>query len=312
MPQPTSSMIHVDRPLTNYSERFMNEQAYFAMPNAFPRLPVAKQSDQYYIFTTSYWLTDEMELRAPGGKFARSGYGLSTSHYFAHQKAMEHTIPDENRANSDEGINLDQQATEFVTTKNLIEQERTFAAATMTSTVWTSADASATDWDSSTGVPITAIQRAQQTVQGLTGMVPNALVGGLVVQHGLVTNDQITGLVKYVQPALPQQIAAILANALGLQYVNFSQASYDSAAEGATSSLSRIVDDDALVYYRPATPGLMTPSAAICFDWNGGGGMGVIERWRDESIKSDIVRVYSAYNFKLMSADLGYFFGDVV
>jgi hypothetical protein len=311
MPQPTSNTIHVDRPLQNFAERFMNEQSDFVMMQAFPRLPVANRSDYYYKFDKRYWFSDEMQTRAPGDTFARSGYELTTGVYFAQQRALEHAIPDENRANADAGINLDQEAVEFVTTKNLLEQEIRIGAATLGSGIWSSSDASATNWDDSSGVPITAIQRAQRAVRDLTGRIPNAIVMGLIVEHALSTNAQIVEKVKYSQRALPEDIRAILAASLGLEFVFVSQASYNSAAEGEDASLAPIVDDDALVFYRPRTVGQKTATAALVLDWNGGGGIGTIERWRDESIKSDIVRVYSAYDIKVTAADLGYWLPDV-
>ena len=49
MPQPTVSQVHVNRPLTNISVAFAQAATSFAAERVFPRIPVAKQSDRYFV-----------------------------------------------------------------------------------------------------------------------------------------------------------------------------------------------------------------------------------------------------------------------
>ncbi len=46
---PTQTDVHVNQPLTNISVAFMQSDAGFVARKVFPVVPVAKQSDRYYV-----------------------------------------------------------------------------------------------------------------------------------------------------------------------------------------------------------------------------------------------------------------------
>ena len=50
MPLPTISSVHVDRPLTNFSEAILQGPDGFVSRKLFPSVPVDFKSDQYYVF----------------------------------------------------------------------------------------------------------------------------------------------------------------------------------------------------------------------------------------------------------------------
>ena len=90
----------------------------------------------------------------------------------------------------------------------------------------------------------------------------------------------------------------------------------NTAAEGATAVHVFIGGQHALLAYRAPSPGLMTPSAGYTFSWTGllgstTDGMRIM-RFRMDQIKSDRVEIEMSYDQKLVSPDLGYFFGDIV
>ena len=65
--------------------------------------------------------------------------------------------------------------------------------------------------------------------------------------------------------------------------------------------------------HTPATPGLLTPAAGYTLVWSGlvGSNDGqVIDRYREERAKSDIIRITGAWAQKRIAPDLGVFFNN--
>ena len=108
----------------------------------------------------------------------------------------------------------------------------------------------------------------------------------------------------------------LIAKVLGVDRVLVMAGVYDSAAEDATASYSQIGDKDALLAYVAPSAGLMTPSAGYNFTWNGvGGGLGTstaISRFRMDHLRADRIEIQSAWDFKVVSSALGYFFSNCV
>ena len=63
---PTAGDVHVNTPLTNFSEKWLQDQVAFIGLNAMPNLPVAKQSELYYEFSREDFFRDEAQERADG------------------------------------------------------------------------------------------------------------------------------------------------------------------------------------------------------------------------------------------------------
>src|SRR3990172_8349142 len=109
MPLPTINDVQAVNPvLTNMLIGYQQADDRFVAGRVFPAVPVEKDSGTYFIFTKKYWFLDGLEERAPGGAFARGGYGVTSGTYTTLQWGLEHLIPDENRANSQ--VNMDLEA----------------------------------------------------------------------------------------------------------------------------------------------------------------------------------------------------------
>lgn len=313
--EPTVNQVHVDAVLTNFSVKFMQDTNAFVADRAFPIVPVMKQSDNYYTYDRTYWLRDDFQRRTAGQEYAMAGYGISTDSYRCDQWALSKPIADEERDNADSPINLDQDAAEFLAQKALIRRERAFSTDFMVTSVWTTDNTTATDWDASGGVPITNMQVAARTIQASTGMIPNLGVCGFIVFQALQINTEITNKIQYVGRVLPRDLPeSVIAAALDLDSLLVCRSSYESAAEGVTSSIAAIIDDDFLALHVPSRVGLNTPTAGATFVWAGGrgGGMGTLTRVRDDMHDRDIAKMKMNFDQKQVSADLGYFFSDIV
>ncbi len=329
MPQPTESDVHVNRPLTNISIAFMQSQANFIADRVFPIIPVTKQSDAYWSYDQAFWNRDEMEVRAPATETAGSGYEVDADNtYYCKIWGFHKDIPDPIRANADAPIDLDREATEYVSLKALLRREKHWANTYFAGAVWTrdydgvAASPSTNEvlqWNDAASTPIQDVWDAKADILRKTGFEPNRLVLGYDVYKTLVNHPDFVDRVKYGQTA--PQIAMIdtreMAALFKVDEVLVMRAIINSAAEGAaTSSHDFIGGKKALLVFAPPAPGLMTPSGGYIFSWTGYLGAGPagqrIKRFRMEHLSADRVEVEIAFDMKKISADLGAFWDTVV
>lgn len=314
--QPTTNSIQaVDPILTNMLVGYKQADERFVAGRVFPAIPVEKDSGTYYIMTKKYWFLDAMKTRAPGARFARSGYGVESTTYATVQWALEHPIPIENRANSQLPLALETAGVQWLSQMSMIRKERAFSADFMKTSVWgTDDNNSSTDWDDFvSGDPVTNVQTATRTISNNTGMDANSLVMGYIVYQALQNHPDIIDRVKYTQLATLSGIRQALAAVFDVTNVLVSKASYNSANEGQTFSGAAIVDDDCLVCHIAPAPGIMTASAGYTFAWDGGGGTGVVApMYREDQTDSDILKTKEQWDQKAVATDLGYFFADIV
>lgn len=315
MAQPTHTEVQaVDQVLTNMLVGYMQAETRFIASRIFPAVPVSFQGFTYYVLTKKYWFLDEIKSRAPGGQFARSGYGVETATGSAQLWGLEHPIADETKANNQVPMSLEQSGTRWLAQQSLIRKERAWASDFMAASVWGTTDNnSTTDWDDFTsGDPVNDVLTARRTISNNTGFDGNTMALGYIVHQGLVNHPDIIDRVKYVQTATLTSVEGALASCFGVANYIVGKASYNSANEGQTFSASAIVDDDCLVTYVTPTPGIMEASAGYTFAWEGGGGVGQVGTYRDQSVKSDVLQHSEAWDQKVVASDLGYIFLDVV
>lgn len=331
MTQPTNAAVHVDSALTNISVAFLQNASHFVAGRVFPNVPVQKQSDRYFVFDRGFFNRDEAKVRAPGTESAGSGYELdNTPTYFANVYAYHHDVADQVRANADAAVDPERAAAELVTHKMLIRKETDWVSKFFAGGIWTGGDVDGvsatpgtnqvTQWsDTTSGDPIGDIRGAKTSILQSTGFIPNTLVVGQQVFDALIDHPDIVDRIKYGQTAGGPAMAneQTLAALFGLDRILISRAIRNTAAEGLTNAHSFIAGKKALLCYVPPAPSLMTPSAGYTFSWTGfmgqTNGFGfATKRFRMEHLESTRVEGQMAFDHKLVSSDLGYFFDTIV
>lgn len=318
--QPSRSDVHVNAPLTNISIAFLQNASHFVADRAFPNIPVSKQSDRYFVYDRGEFNRDEMKERALSAESAGGTYKIdNTPTYFAKTWAFHRDIDDQLRGNADNPINLDREATEFLTHKALIRRERNWVTSYFTTGLWATDFAPTTKWDAANSVPVSEIRTARRTVLQSTGFAPNKAVVTRKVFDVLVDHPEIVNRINQGQtpggPAIVtrQNLAALFE----LDEILVLDAIYNTAVEGATASHSFVAGPEGmLLIYSAPSPGLMTPSAGYTFSWTGYLGASPngmrVKKFRVDTVNSDRVEIEQAFDQKLISADLGYFFSDVL
>lgn len=315
-PQPTSSDVHVDRPLTEISVAFIQSTDRYVADKVFPVVPVNKQSDRYFIYNRGDWFRDEAQERAPGSESAGSGWALdNTPSYYAPVTALHKDIDDQIRDNSDAPLDMDRDATEFVTQKMLIKRDKDFASGFFKTGIWTGSTTGtditpSTPWDQPGSDPVDDIQEQQERSGELTSYTPNVLLITAQVFRALKSNAAILDRIKYTQKAVITE--DLLASIFGVDKVVVARSTSNIAAKGATDSMQYIFQGaQALLVYAAPRPSIMQPTGGYIFSWKGFSGSNLgwrVKRFRMEWLASDRVEVEASWAMKLVASDTGVFF----
>ena len=184
-----------------------------------------------------------MAKRAPSTPSAGSGWKIdSSATYYAEVYALHKDIADSIRANADAPLDMDRDATEWLTLQALIQREITWASNYFTTAIWSGHTGTAgTDvtgvagtpstnqvlqWNDDASTPVHDVKEEASLIQSRTGIRPNTLVLGRQVVDALTEHPDIIDRIKYTAgPGAPAIVTLqALAGLFGLDRVLVSDA----------------------------------------------------------------------------------------
>lgn len=299
MPGYTAST-SVDRPLSDRSIAYMNKSEDFVAHKLFPIQRVSKQTGLFYEYDASAFLRHDMDMkRAPLAESIGSNIGISTTQYACVRRALHHLIDLNAAASSDEVIQEEEDATDFITHGLLLNKEVEFATNFLADAggawdVETDVDATAANkWDATTGDPIAQLRDAMSAMKTATGYRPNKLGIADDAMAKLMDNanviSRLSGGAFGLSNGGPLVRKQWLADELGLEEVHVISASKATDAGVITPVASRV----ALLVYSPDGASRKRPCAGLTFNHDfaalGGDGLGVaierIEKRENKALK---------------------------
>lgn len=324
MASPTLNQVHVNRPLTNISQAYMQDNSDYVADRIFPVVPVQKQSDRYFVYTKGDWFRDEAQLRAPATESAGGGYDLdNTPSYYAPVYAFHKDVDEQVRANSDDPLNADRDATLFVTNRMLLKREVLVVNTALAASTWTGSSTAGditptTAWNLANSTPLEDIETQVWAVKQVTGKFVNRFFVGTHVWKALKNHDEILQRIRYTERGVVTTdiIASLIAPPDVTDFrVVVASAIINNAAKGAADSFGFIAPmKDCLLLYAEQNPGIMVPSAGYIFTWVGllgAGAMGSrISNIPMPWLGQGTVRVEGELSFatKVVGSDLGAYF----
>lgn len=316
---------HIDRALTNISVSYLQDASAFIADKVFPIVPVKRQSDVFYQYSKADFMRDEAQVRGAGTESAGGDYGVEAQEpYYCRKHAFHKDVTEEERANYDEPLDADHDATDFVSQKMLIRREMQWASNFFKTGVWgteiaggdAAGDGVATKWDLPTSNPIKDVTEAGVKMAGETGFKPNTLVLSPYAFNALKNHEDILDRIKYTQKGIVT--ADLLATLFEVEHVYVAWSVVNSAAKGADAAVNFIMGKHALLCYSNPRPGLRKPSAGYIFAWTGLEGAGAygnrIVRLPMDLLGLGTERIEGemAFDAKKVCGDLGVFFKDIV
>ena len=325
MPLLTPSNVHIDQPLSNLTLAYVQEQTNFIADKVFPTVGVQKQSDKYYIYDRANMnRAGDVQKLAPRTEVNRIGQSISNDSYFADVYGLGMDFDEQTLANEDAVLDIRSAGATTLVNRLLIHREEQFAASFFAAGIWGTDATPSNLWsDYTNSTPIRDVTTARRTMQLKSGgFKPNTMVIGKEVRDILINHPDI--LARLNGGATVTNTALItdakLAEIFEVENFYVMEAVKNTGAEGLAESNSFIGGKNALLVHAPATAGLMTPAAGLTFAWNnvpGVSNLGVtVESFSDDALKrqqvAEHIQVKMSYDMKVVGADLGYFFEDVI
>ncbi len=318
MPQPQAATLHIDQLLTGISVGYAQDAGNFVADRAFPNVGSPKQSNKIAVYTQADLYRDEMERRAPGAESAGGGYNTSNTTFYCDVFGSHVDVDDQTVAAADNPFMPAQDAVRVLVQREKIRKERQFGTDFFATSVWTggtSADPTAANlsgaWDDPASTPIEDIHDQSNSILVKTGFKPNKLVVNNLGWNSLKNHPDVVDRVKYVSSA-PVTTGAVAA-LLDIDEVLVSRATYTTSAEGVTAAYASILGNNALLVFA-GSPGLFQASGGWTFTWTGYPGSSDgrrIKRFRMEELSAERVEIESAFDMKLINANLGCFIQTV-
>lgn len=270
-------------------------QTMFIGQRVAPICRVGEQAANYPIITRENFLKTPETRRATSGAYNRTVGEFDTGNYTCEEHGLEAPLDDAKVRRYASYFDMEQAETRRLYHNLLLDHERRVRAA------WTgfTAHACTTAWATiATAVPISDILTGCAALEQACGM-PRSMFSFIVsgadmqyISQGTTVKDQI----KYTYPGLvPGQLPAqILASLLGIKEVLVAGSAYDTIEEGVAATLAQVWAAGAawLAVLAPPDSGIEIPSAARTMLWvPDSPDLVVVESYRDESVRGDVLRV---------------------
>lgn len=312
-PALTGRDLHIDVPLSNIAVAAF-EGGDFIGQELFPVVPVGKQSNKYYTITKANWLRlPTSTLRAPGTPPNRVEWAVSSDSYFASNYALAGEVLDEDRANSDDPIQLEQNTTMFVT--EMLQRDREVRIANKVSSISNVGSgvvlAGGDRWSQfGTSSPLSDITTGHAFIRSQTGVIANLAVIDWDTLQMLRRHPELLDMFKYTSGGQLTD-EQLMTGVFKVQRVLVANSVKNTANEGQAATMANIWPNMfGLFYVNPARQGLKTVTFGLGFRWTDPQ-LGVpfaVRRYRDkdEGTKKDVLDCQYYQDEKTVAQQLSY------
>lgn len=246
---------------------------------------------------------------ANGAAYKRTTLYMDDMSYATKDYGLEGQLTDRDREKYATDFDGEVETVNGVKSKMQLAREQRVATAIFNTTTWTGADLytdnSASPWDTTTTNVISQVVAAKEKVRTNTGVMADSLIIGEAALQNLLVNTVIIarfpGINILTEEILRSQLAAIF----GLQQLIVGSASYNSADEGQSASMSDLWSDDYAMVAALGREGMPVtePQLGRTIVWdNYIPDVAYVEQYREEQTESDIFRVKESVQEKVFDA----------
>lgn len=296
--------LHLDAALTTWAQEYARQDSTLIASMVAPEIPVAKQTDKYWIHGAEGFELMET-ARGAGGQYGEIVWAKSSGTYSCEGHGLKAVVPAEAMRNADPMTDPAKDALQIPVDQLKLAYEKRvadilFATGTFTQT---SALAAADRWDADTSDPIDQIDDAKATVRAAIGREPNTVVIGYDCFRALRKHPSIRKVVFGLNAPESMPNEAQIAEALGVDRILVGRAVYKSAANTFTNVWGKF----ASVAYIDPSPMAKSICPMKSFVWTVDGGRyatrGPVfdddvkgdKYYVDDYVDEKVVSIYSAY-----------------
>lgn len=324
MASPSVSLTTLSRELGLYYEARLEElRAGYIADQVFPVRDVMLPSATFKKIPIEEILRVEPELkRSPTSGYWRSSFQFTQDSYITYDRGAEELVDDDEAAAYSEFIDLAREATNRLVHVVLQEKEMRVAATLMDTTVYTGGTLTQSlgngQWSAAASTPITDIGNAQEKFFTNTGIYPNTLVINRKTFRALRQHPDIVAQVVSAgagdQARTRDVTTQQLAQVLDVDRVLVGGGAKNTAGIGAAATIANVWPNHAMLVQVATSSDMREPCIGRQFHWSGSGSStgGQIKVYREEAIRSDVVRVRQYSGEKLMHTEMGIMIQSVI
>lgn len=293
-----------------------------------PIISVERASGTFGRIPVEQLLQNRETARAPGGAYSRGQWKFEPDTFAVVEHGAEDPVDDREAQLYRDFFDAELISAERARDAVLRNAERRIAAAVFNTTTWTGASlttAVGTEWSTvATAVPITDVNAARQKVWDGCGLWPNALIINRRVFHNLRNCAQVKDAIASSGAGAATKARDIttqmLAQVFDLDYILVAGSAKNTANEGQAAAFSEIWDKEyAMVCRLGVSRDMREPCLGRTFMWMEGGGVteggielpAIVETYRDETVRSDIVRVRHDAHEKILYTQCGHLLSNI-
>lgn len=297
--------------LSQFSQKYVNQT--YINELLLPPLRVKEKTGNYAKYDKSNLRTYAEIFRAPGTRALSVDYGVSQGSYVCRERALEKLVPDEFINNTDDPYDPKRDAVATLMDNIWVNQENALATDLADTNVLTNnTTLSGTDqWsDYLNSDPFDDIRTGIDTIRVATSQLPNTAWMSYEVMNKLKQHPDVREQVKYTNGGQLSNDAFInfMKGFFNLDNVYIGTAIKNTADEGQTDSLSSVWGKHFWLAYISPRPTLMRATFGYTFT----DVPREVDTYREESKKSEVVRVRYSYDQNLMDVNLAYLIKDAI
>lgn len=294
---------YVNPLLTDISVAYKNTG--YIGEQVFPTVYVDKETGIYFV------QDDKEGLRAPAdtkraelGRANRVTNTLSQATYSLEERSLETPITDRVMRNYSDPFDPKRNATELVTEKLFLQNEKEVAELL--------ASAGGSDengaWSTEDTNLVDKAEQAQNAILKGVGHEANTVVIGKPALDAILKNKDIAERIKYTGRPTPKVILEALAEFFSVERVLVGRAVENTAKEGQESDVSFVWGDNVSFLFVPSGAALETPAAGYRITQRD---QRYVDEWYEQEIKATFIRANDTYENKLVAPGAIYTFSNV-
>lgn len=318
MASTTATLKKLERDLGTYFEARLPElRIDYIADQVFPVMQTRLASGVFKRVNIEEILRLEPELkRSPSTGYWRSSQQFTEDTYITYDRGAEEPIDDDERAMYGDFLDNGQIAVDRLIHIILQDKEKRVAAALMDFTYYNGQstmkqDVTNSTWNISTSTPLADVELARAKFFANTGMWPNAFVISRQTFHQLRKHGEVVSSITASgagdQARASDVTAEQLARVFGVERLYVGGGAKNTAVIGAAASISSVWPKHAMLCQIAQTNDMMEPCIGRQFHWSGSGSTsgGRVEVYRDEAVRSDIVRCREYAGEKRIHNEMG-------
>lgn len=312
MALPILGQAKVDKILSQFSQMYRNK-VYIA-EQILPVLTVKERTGKFAKYgKENLRFYKNQLLRTPGTRALTVDYTVSQGEYSCQEHAIEKPVPDEFVNNTDDPYNPKRDATAVLMDNIWVNQEvalQTMMSDTAVLTLNTTLVGPAQWNDYANSDPIGDIESAIEAVRTSTGQRPNVLVLGRQVWLKLKYHPDVRDQLKYTNGGQLSdgQMGQYLKDFFSLEEVIVGEAVKNLSVDGQADNVADVWGKDAWLIYRTPRPSLMNATFGMTLT----DVPRLVDTYREEAFKSDIIRVRYSYDQAFFDVGLAYLIKNAI